>query len=152
MTPAARLREVIDTLINRGIVKSDADFANIVGRNHTYLSRVLNEKVPYSAKFSKSIVDCFPNVNGNWILTGEGDMVISGDVNIENRVNSHNVEVRASGNSNVSINNRGSAETQSLRAKLEILERQNAELQRLLEEEKERSQKYWQMIEKLTNN
>lgn len=147
-----RLRQSIDYLIDSREVFNDADLANQLDMHRSYLSRVLHGNKTVTPKFVEKLTKRFPQINGNWILTGEGDMVISGDVNIENRVNSHNVEVRASGNSNVSINNRGSAETQSLRAKLEILERQNAELQRLLDEEKERSKKYWQMIEKLTNN
>ena len=147
-----RLRQVIDYLIDSREVYNDADLAKQLKSHRSYLSCVLNGKKNVTPTFVNKLTERFPQINGNWILTGEGDMVISGDVNIENRVNSHNVEVRASGNSNVSINNRGNAETQSLRAKLEILERQNAELQRLLEEEKERSKKYWQMIEKLTNN
>ena len=148
----SRLKEVLEYLLTEQKVVNITDFAKQIAKGQSYVSEALNGKRTITPKFIKQITDTFPQINGNWILTGEGDMVISGDVNIENRVNSHNVEVRASGNSNVSINNRGSAETQSLRAKVEILERQNVELQRLLAEEKERSQKYWQMIEKLTNN
>lgn len=149
---SSRLKNAVDYLVAEQKVINASDLAKQLSKGQSYVSEVLSGKRNVTPKFVKLFTDTFPQINGNWILTGEGNMIISGDVNIENRVNSHNVEVKASGNSSVSINNKGSAEVQSLRSENDALKKQISELQRLLDEEKERSQKYWKMIEKLTNN
>ena len=149
---SVRLRELIDYLIENQLVYTDAEFAKKIDRDPAYLSKVINDKVALSKKLVDSIINCFPNVNGNWILTGEGEMVVSG-----NHIGDNIVSAKASGNStaNATVNYHAkpeSQELQSLRGEVDALKKQISELEILLAEEKERSQKYWKMIEKLTSN
>lgn len=147
-----RLRQSIDYLIDSREVFNDADLANQLGVHRSYLSRVLHGNKTVTPKFVEKLTKRFPKINGNWILTGEGEMVIA-----ENHIGDNIVTAKATGNStaNATVNYHTTPQTQDLlvlQGKVDVLEKEKSELQRLLEEEKERSQKYWKMIEKLTSN
>lgn len=146
-----RLNELINNLIDERIVYNVADFATQVGKQRGYVSQALNGKRTITSNFIKSIAKRFPQVNPNWLMTGEGDMIISGTHIGDNIISTH-----ASGNSTVSASvnyhTPRPRSNDSIEAKLKEKDKEIAELRRLLEEEKARSEKYWQMIEKLTNN
>lgn len=79
-----RLRELINLLKNLGVVGTDTDFANKVGKHRNYLSDVVVGKRSLTSKFVVQICEAFPDVNAEWLLTGEGQMLKDNSQNIIN--------------------------------------------------------------------
>lgn len=63
------------------------DLAEKIHVNRNVLYNVTNGRSPLTAENKKKIVDTFPNINPNWILTGSGQMIIGDNVNIESNTN-----------------------------------------------------------------
>lgn len=94
-----RLRNFVDNLITTGQVRSYSEFAELIGKGRSYVSEIINGKRPLTPKFIKSISDVFPELNGSWILTGEGNMLLP-QGNVEN-----NISINHSPHTNVATNN-----------------------------------------------
>lgn len=75
-TKQERLRKVFDYLVFSGHFSTQGDFANIIGANKTNLSSAMNgnEKYLSDSLFGK-IANTFPELNLQWLLCGEGDML-----------------------------------------------------------------------------
>lgn len=71
-----RLRELINYLLSKGKVKSDAQFANAIGKAPSVLCGMLSGKRTITEKSLRRVADKFPGVNYDWLLTGEGEMII----------------------------------------------------------------------------
>lgn len=71
-----RLRKILDYLIFRGDFTTQADFAAAIGANKTNLSSAMNgnEKYLSDSLFAK-IHATYPEINLQWLLTGEGEML-----------------------------------------------------------------------------
>lgn len=95
-----RLRIFVDNLITLGQVRSYSDFATCIGKGRSYVSEILNGKRPLTPKFINSITEVFPELNGSWVLLGEGSMLNPQGGNMENNIN-----ISHSPNSNVATNN-----------------------------------------------
>lgn len=72
-----RLREAVNLLKTQRKVRSDAECANILGIDKGDLSRFLSGKRPITQRFIGTFTTHFPQIDGNWLLTGEGEMLKS---------------------------------------------------------------------------
>lgn len=60
-----------------GHVNNDREIAEKLGYTKSSLSQILNGKVPLSEKFINNVSISFPELNSEWLKTGEGEMLIS---------------------------------------------------------------------------
>lgn len=74
-----RLRVLIEDFIKTKRVKSQNDFAQKVNKQRSYISEIVNEIRPLTKKFTAQIAAIFPDLNPDWLLTGEGNMLRSED-------------------------------------------------------------------------
>lgn len=80
MSEIERVIKVINWLIFEEIVSSRKDLAEKIGYTESSISQILNQKVPLSTKFINKLSNFNPQINKEWILTGEGEMlVLTGD-------------------------------------------------------------------------
>lgn len=70
-----RLREAVNLLKDQRKVRSDAECANDLGIDKADLSRMMSGKRPISQRFVGSFVRHFPEINEEWLRTGEGEML-----------------------------------------------------------------------------
>lgn len=70
-----RLKNLIEYLKQQRIVVSNAEFARETGAQSSFLSEVLSGKRKLSEKYILKIVNVYPQVNKNWLLTGNGLML-----------------------------------------------------------------------------
>jgi transcriptional regulator with XRE-family HTH domain len=77
MAEIQRIKKVIDWLIFEGKVKSRRDLAEKMGYTESSMSQILNEKVSLSDKFIKKLSIMDNSINPTWLLSGEGNMLIS---------------------------------------------------------------------------
>ena len=81
MTVQERLKAAISFIRTKRPGMSQAQIAARAGYQATYLSDVINAKVPLSEKFATAFAARY-GVNAQWLLTGEGEMIEEGmDVN-----------------------------------------------------------------------
>lgn len=70
-----RLNQTIDFLKEQRRIHSASDFARITGIDKGDLSRMVNGKRPITQHFVGLITTHFPDVNEEWLRTGEGEML-----------------------------------------------------------------------------
>lgn len=70
-----RLRKVINELKNQRKVYSDADFARIVDIPRGDLSQMMSGKRKVSKRCVSNLLAEFPEINEEWFMTGEGEML-----------------------------------------------------------------------------
>ena len=70
-----RFNEVLEFLKTKRIILSQAEFAQKIGIQASQISEMINEKRKISERTVRRIVDAFPQININWFLTGEGEML-----------------------------------------------------------------------------
>ena len=57
--------------------------ADLLGYTKSSFSQIMNGRVPLSEKFVSKLCQLDQNINEVWILTGEGDMFLSDNLNSE---------------------------------------------------------------------
>lgn len=70
-----RLNQTIDFLKEQRRIHSASDFARITGIDKGDLSRMVNGKRPITQHFVGIITTHFPDINEEWLRTGEGEML-----------------------------------------------------------------------------
>lgn len=70
-----RVREVVDELKRQRKVYSDADFARIVDIPRGDLSQMMSGKRKVSKRCVSNLLANFPEINEDWLRTGEGEML-----------------------------------------------------------------------------
>lgn len=70
-----RLKDLIHELKEQRKIYSQADFAEIVGISKTQFSEMVTGKRKISERTIHKIVSSLPEINENWLLTGEGNML-----------------------------------------------------------------------------
>ena len=71
-----RRKILIRYIINNGIAQSQKDLGHKLGySNESSFSQVINGKVKTPNDFPKKLKNLVPNLNINWLLTGEGEML-----------------------------------------------------------------------------
>lgn len=53
---------------------NQGEIANKLGYKIPYLSDVINERKPISEQFTARLIEAFPGMNTDWLLTGEGEI------------------------------------------------------------------------------
>lgn len=69
MNEVDRIKEVI-----KYSGMSVSAFSNKIGFNQSNLSKVLNNKREVNSNLHQAILNCFPEINRIWLLTGDGEM------------------------------------------------------------------------------
>jgi phage repressor protein C with HTH and peptisase S24 domain len=75
MSDLERLKKVVKWLIFNNYAKNEADLASKISVTKSYFSQVMNDKVPLSEKFIRSITALNKNINDVWIFEGRGEML-----------------------------------------------------------------------------
>ena len=79
-----RLKFLIVELRKRKKVYSQAEFAEIVGISRTQFSEIVTGKRKLSDKAIHKILAAVPDINEDWLRTGEGEMLKSHSASAEN--------------------------------------------------------------------
>lgn len=66
--------------------KTNKEFCSIFGRTKQWVSNITKEGFPVGATTIKEIVSKFPEVNANWLLTGDGEMLKKGEMLTKERL------------------------------------------------------------------
>ncbi|CAM1374475.1 hypothetical protein [Tenacibaculum xiamenense] len=66
-----RLKEVIKY---KGITTQE--FSNGTDLNTKELESILNGETPVNESFLKSVLESYPEINANWLILGEGKMIV----------------------------------------------------------------------------
>lgn len=74
-----RGREIIKWLIYNGYVETQRELAASLGYNPTVLSAALTGKIPFSTKLSRNLSKAHQRISLDWLLTGEGEMLLPED-------------------------------------------------------------------------
>ena len=82
-----RLKRAINWLIFQEVAENETELAEKLGYRKSSFSQIVNGKVPLAEKFVNRLCSLDENINGVWILTGEGDLLISG---VNNNPNGQN--------------------------------------------------------------
>lgn len=83
MEELRRVKKVINWLIFKEIADSERALAEIMGYTKSSFSQIVTGKVPLSEKFMKRLCSLDENINFVWIQSGEGEMLISDNLNSE---------------------------------------------------------------------
>lgn len=70
-----RVGEVVRHLIYSKVALDKKDLSKKLGYNASSFSQIINGRVPISDKFIKKLVQITPNLNENWLIKGEGEMI-----------------------------------------------------------------------------
>nr|WP_319389132.1 helix-turn-helix transcriptional regulator [uncultured Cohaesibacter sp.] len=62
-------------LLRLNLNLTQSGLAEAVGYSQGYVSDIESDRSKPSSKFVKTLITLFPNVNGDWLLTGEGEML-----------------------------------------------------------------------------
>lgn len=144
--PNERLAEVVAYLTLSGKIRNKTDFANQLGKHKSVVSDYVNGKQNVSEIFLRKVTDLFPEINWRWILTGEGKML--SEQTQQNIINAGDNSIATIDQSIKTDTSSASAmnEVELLKMKLSLLEERNKELSKSLDEEKERSLNYWEIL------
>lgn len=76
MADSKRIKRSINWLISQGRFASQKEIGEKLGiTNRSYLSQLVNTESP-SEDFVNKFTEMAPEINPNWLLTGEGDMLV----------------------------------------------------------------------------
>lgn len=70
-----RIVEVFHYLKKEKIVRNQQDFTERINSDKATISLVLNNKIAIPNKLFDAIVQAFPYINRDWLVTGEGEML-----------------------------------------------------------------------------
>lgn len=77
MNKIDRYKILIRHLINLGIIESQKDLGVKMGySNPSAFSQVINGKTSEPKLFANKLANLYPSLNLNWLLTGEGSMIL----------------------------------------------------------------------------
>ena len=72
-----RIKQIIGYAVSKGVTSSQKDFGRILGyENESSFSQILN-KVPLSNELIQKIKDVLPEINTEWLQSGDGNMLNS---------------------------------------------------------------------------
>lgn len=72
-----RLKIFVNHLKEQRSVLSDAEFARLTGKQRSYLSEIISGKRVLSEQYVLKIADVFPQLNKNWLISGNGQMLVA---------------------------------------------------------------------------
>ena len=77
MEKEKRIKKAINWLIFQEVAENERALADLMGYTKSSFSQIVNGKVPLSEKFVKKLCRLDENINEVWLMTGEGDMLLS---------------------------------------------------------------------------
>lgn len=82
MTDTKRIKKAIDWLKSQELLSSQKELGAMLGiENKSYLSQLVNSSRP-NADFLDKFTKLFPLISREWLLTGEGEMLIKQEGNV----------------------------------------------------------------------
>ena len=96
-----RIGEVIFFLKKTKKVRNTQQFCEEIGANKTIVSRILHKKLQVTNKLLQKVLDTYPFINGEWLLTGKGDMIKSENTTTQTFKGDNNISVSGNNNSNI---------------------------------------------------
>ena len=75
MTELQRVVDVFEYLKSNKYFRNQQDFVERIGSDKTTVSQILNGKKEISKQFVCKLIDGFPILNKEWLLSGEGEML-----------------------------------------------------------------------------
>lgn len=88
MTINKRVKEVINILKNQKKINNVQQFADNIGVDKSYISKIINDKTPVTSKFCQKIVKFYPEISYKWLIANEGDMITNSEK--ENKIPNEN--------------------------------------------------------------
>ena len=70
----------INNWIKKEGLKS-SELADIIGVNRSTISHILSGRNKPSIDFLQKLLFSFPNINANWLITGDGNMYVTNFIN-----------------------------------------------------------------------
>ncbi|MDO4462307.1 MAG: helix-turn-helix transcriptional regulator [Bacteroidia bacterium] len=86
MNELDRLKEVVAYLIESRQARTKKDLAHILGYKEVYMSQLINGKTKITQKFLSRLTAYFSNINSDWVMTGQGEMLRNP---LQGNINSH---------------------------------------------------------------
>ena len=80
----SRVIQCVEHLIKNKVYKSEREFLHSLGFPEAKLSEARKGKSSFRADDIGKILMAFEEINGHWIMTGKGDMLLQPDNNISN--------------------------------------------------------------------
>ena len=134
-----RFRDVTNELKKLRKVYSDADLARILGISRGEMSNVMSGRRPVSKRIVDNLTTHFPEIDKEWLLTGDGEMLKSHSASAEN----HSISIAGEEikENNIRVNTDETiasliAEVAAQRRLTEIALKQNSDLIALLGQRK----------------
>ena len=82
MSELERIKIAIQWLVSSGVAANQGAVAVLMGyKNKSAFSQILNGHVPIPKKFIEILSSLHPDLNSNWIITGEGDLIVKSQKN-----------------------------------------------------------------------
>lgn len=81
-----RFTQVVKYLIDSRTIKNQAELTQILSLSKGYVSQLVNGQREPSGEVVSKLANHFPIINEGWILTGNGNMLISSEDQPENPV------------------------------------------------------------------
>lgn len=88
MTINERVKEIIGILKNQKKINNVQQFANKIGVDKSYISKIIHDKTSVTDKFCQKIVKSYPEISYKWLISNEGDMVTNSEK--ENKIPNEN--------------------------------------------------------------
>lgn len=102
-----RYKMLIAYMITHNYAQTQKELANVLGyKNPTTLSQIINGKIETSDKFLGKLKDVAPELNLDWLKTGEGEMLLKSGQNVTVSGNSNITQQNKNGNNHVGSDDR----------------------------------------------
>ena len=76
MNRVSRNKFLVQYIVSKGLASSQKELGQLLGySNESSFSQIINEKVTYPKDFIERLKSILPDLNENWLLTGEGEML-----------------------------------------------------------------------------
>lgn len=94
-----RSKILVQHLISLGVVGSQKDLGAQMGYNESYFSQIVNGKVAMPNNFIEKLKELEPSLNSQWLLTGEGKMLLPQNGVVSQTITTNNgTAINAGGN------------------------------------------------------
>lgn len=94
MNKIDRFKMFMRYIVNEGIAESQKDFGHKLGyNNESYFSQIINNKVQTPKDFISKCIKIVPDVNYEWLQTGEGNMLRSNSIGCSSIGNDSSIKV-----------------------------------------------------------